>query len=83
MPRNFRFIFNIPDLPAGKKSINLPVLSGKILVHGSNGEQLSVPYFSVLADLKKEMRTNNLYYTAIGWPRIQNAGSLKMIEEQP
>ncbi len=40
-----RFIFKLPQLPAGHKTAELPIYSGKIMVYGSNGEQLSVPYY--------------------------------------
>lgn len=42
--------------PAGLNEAMLPIYSGKILVSGSNGESLSVPYFGAAFDLKKQMR---------------------------
>lgn len=43
------------SLPAGLNETALPVYSGKILITASNGEQLSVPYFGLAADLNKEL----------------------------
>ncbi|KAL0932814.1 serine endopeptidase [Colletotrichum truncatum] len=37
----------------GVDTTKLPVYSGKILVSGSNGEELGVPYFGVACELKK------------------------------
>ncbi|KAH7336342.1 subtilase [Rhexocercosporidium sp. MPI-PUGE-AT-0058] len=39
----------------GWNAAMLPIYSGKVLVLGSNGEQLSIPYLGLAADLKKEM----------------------------
>jgi hypothetical protein len=47
-----RFIFSYP---AGL--FNLPTYSGKILIKGSNGETLSVPYAGLASDLRKEIET--------------------------
>jgi hypothetical protein len=43
--KHVEFIFEMPTLPEGREGKNLPLMSGKILIWGSNGEQLSVPYF--------------------------------------
>lgn len=37
----------MPDLPAGRKGADMPIVSGKIIITGSNGEQVSVPYFGM------------------------------------
>lgn len=37
-----RFTFKAPE---GVNATKLPVYSGKVLVSGSNGEELGVPYF--------------------------------------
>ncbi|KAL0260198.1 hypothetical protein SLS55_003882 [Diplodia seriata] len=50
--RNATFTFT---LPGGLNATALPVYSGKIVITASNGEQLSVPYFGLAADLNKEM----------------------------
>lgn len=34
----------------------MPLYSGKIRIHGSNGEQLSVPYMGVASDLRKTFK---------------------------
>ncbi|KAF9871849.1 hypothetical protein CkaCkLH20_10783 [Colletotrichum karsti] len=39
--------------PQDVNATRLPVYSGKILVSGSNGEELGVPYFGVASDLNK------------------------------
>ncbi|KAI0016090.1 peptidase S8/S53 domain-containing protein [Xylariomycetidae sp. FL0641] len=39
--------------PTGLNATNLPVYSGKVLISGSNGEELGVPYFGVGCDLKE------------------------------
>jgi hypothetical protein len=43
----------MPDLPAGHSGGDLPIVSGKILIYSSKGEQLSVPYFG-------EIQSSNL-----------------------
>lgn len=50
-----QFNFN---LPTGLDESLLPIYSGKILISGSNGEELSIPYFGAGFDLKKSMRRN-------------------------
>ncbi|KAB5586270.1 subtilisin-like serine protease [Coniochaeta sp. 2T2.1] len=44
--------------PAGLDESQLPIYSGKVLISGSNGEELSIPYFGAGFDLKKAMRRN-------------------------
>ncbi|KAI1101567.1 subtilisin-like protein [Jackrogersella minutella] len=44
------FTFTAPE---GLNTSNLPVYSGKILISGSNGEELGVPYFGVGCDLNQ------------------------------
>ena len=34
----------------------MPAYSGKVLVHGSNGDELSVPYFGVGGNINRELR---------------------------
>ncbi|PVH88760.1 subtilase [Cadophora sp. DSE1049] len=46
--------FQSPD-SKGWNAATLPIYSGKVIISGSNGEQLSVPYLGLAADLKKEM----------------------------
>ncbi|CAK7224769.1 hypothetical protein SCUCBS95973_005629 [Sporothrix curviconia] len=42
------------DYPTG--FANIPVYSGKILILGSNGEQLSVPYFGIASSIEKDLQ---------------------------
>jgi hypothetical protein len=42
--------------PTGLDESQLPVYSGKILISGSNAEELSIPYLGAGFDLKKSMR---------------------------
>ncbi|KZL83766.1 minor extracellular protease vpr protein [Colletotrichum incanum] len=55
-----KFSFSVPKV-ANEKT--LPVYSGKVLISGSNGEGLGVPYFGVACDLKKTIE--NVW--AYGW----------------
>jgi len=43
------------DPPVGLDANSLPVYSGKILISGSNGEELSVPYFGVGSDVSRAL----------------------------
>ncbi|TDZ21506.1 Minor extracellular protease vpr [Colletotrichum orbiculare MAFF 240422] len=49
--------------PEGVNASRLPVYSGKVLISGSNGEELGVPYFGVGSDLNKTIE--NVW--AYGW----------------
>ncbi|KAK3321354.1 subtilisin-like serine protease [Cercophora scortea] len=42
--------------PQGQDASKLPIYSGKALISGSNGEQLSVPYMGAAFDLKNSLR---------------------------
>ncbi|CAK7222069.1 hypothetical protein SEUCBS140593_004772 [Sporothrix eucalyptigena] len=42
------------DYPTG--FTNIPVYSGKILILGSNGEQLSIPYFGIASSIEKDLQ---------------------------
>ncbi|KLU92474.1 minor extracellular protease vpr [Magnaporthiopsis poae ATCC 64411] len=64
--RRAQFNFKAPP-PPGEEA-RLPVYSGKVLVSGSNGDELSVPYFGVAADLKRSIP--DMYYTQNGYPQI-------------
>ncbi|KAG7055888.1 serine endopeptidase [Colletotrichum scovillei] len=58
------------SVPEGADAKKLPVYSGKILVSGSNGEELGIPYFGVASDLKETIENvwdygwNNPYLTS-------------------
>ncbi|KAH7324633.1 minor extracellular protease vpr [Stachybotrys elegans] len=68
--RKAEFIFKIPELPEGHKGADMPIVSGKIIVSGSNGEQLSVPYLGMVGDLKRDMRDSHVFWKALEYPRI-------------
>ncbi|KAJ0357589.1 hypothetical protein COL154_009985 [Colletotrichum chrysophilum] len=55
-----RFTFKAPE---GVNATKLPVYSGKVLVSGSNGEELGVPYFGVATDLRQTIES----VWAYGW----------------
>jgi hypothetical protein len=78
-----RFIFNIPQLPEGKHAASLPINSGKILIQGSNGEQLSVSYFGLVSNVKQEIRTHKIFWHALDGPKIQTGPGLKEPWEKP
>ncbi|KAH9903609.1 peptidase S8/S53 domain-containing protein [Xylariomycetidae sp. FL2044] len=68
------FIFTVPE---DVNSTNLPVYSGKILISGSNGEELGIPYFGVACDLKETIEHNWDYgqsypyiYSGYSGPRL-------------
>ncbi|EON96749.1 putative serin endopeptidase protein [Phaeoacremonium minimum UCRPA7] len=42
--------------PTGYDEAQLPIYSGKVLISGSNGEELSIPYMGAGFDLKKQLR---------------------------
>jgi len=46
------------DYPAGFS--NVPVYSGKIMIVGSNGETVSVPYYGIASYLKEEIGSQNV-----------------------
>ncbi|KAF4814461.1 Minor extracellular protease vpr [Colletotrichum siamense] len=58
--KTVEFTFKAPE---GVNATKLPVYSGKVLVSGSNGEELGVPYFGVATDLRQTIE--NVW--AYGW----------------
>ncbi|KAI9149644.1 Vegetative incompatibility protein [Paramyrothecium foliicola] len=68
--RKAEFIFKMPELPAGRKGADMPIVSGKILITGSNGEQLSVSYLGLAGDLTASMRESKMFWTALEYPRV-------------
>ncbi|KAJ9144098.1 serine endopeptidase [Pleurostoma richardsiae] len=68
--KSAEFIFNIPD---GLNGGRLPVFSGQVLIKGSNGEQLTVPYFGVGSNMKHELRS--LWYESYNYPRSYSTNS--------
>ncbi|WDK19144.1 subtilase [Colletotrichum graminicola] len=64
--------FNNPET-LGWKAAGLPLYSGRIIISGDNGENLSVPYAGVAADLKKELTPlfrNGFPYIESGAPVV-------------
>ncbi|KAH6682326.1 subtilisin-like serine protease [Plectosphaerella plurivora] len=53
--RRAQFDFMYPEVNDPER---FPVYSGKIIIKGSNGERLSVPYAGAAFDLKKNLRRN-------------------------
>ncbi len=56
--------------PPGLNSTKLPLYSGTVLIKGSNGESLSVPYMGLGSDLHKDLGI--MFQYPIGFPRIQS-----------
>ncbi|KAK7420633.1 hypothetical protein QQX98_002627 [Neonectria punicea] len=54
--------------PAGLDASKLPLYSGKVVIAGSNGESLSVPYLGLAADLQKDV--GDIFDYPIGFPTI-------------
>ncbi|KAK5651948.1 hypothetical protein OQA88_11490 [Cercophora sp. LCS_1] len=61
--------FSLPQ-SQGLNTTKLPFYSGRVLVSGSNGETLGIPYLGAAFDLKAEMK-NKLWYK--GYP-VQMSG---------
>ncbi|OLN97165.1 Subtilisin DY [Colletotrichum chlorophyti] len=62
----------------GWNAAALPLYSGKIIVSGDNGEELSVPYAGVAADLRKELTPlfrNGYPYLEGGEPAVRGKTS--------
>jgi hypothetical protein len=59
--------FNFKE-PKGLNAARLPVYSGKILISGNNGDELSAPYFGLAANLKRDIP--DIFFTQNGYPRI-------------
>jgi len=56
--------------PPGLDATKIPMYSGKVLVKGSNGEVLSVPYLGLGADLHRDLGMKQMFSYSIGFPRI-------------
>ncbi len=54
--------------PPGLNGTKLPLYSGKIIITGSNGESLAVPYMGVGANLHADLDT--VFYYGSGYPTI-------------
>ncbi|GJC88892.1 PII-type proteinase [Colletotrichum liriopes] len=69
--------FKNPDT-LGWNTAVLPLYSGRIIVSGDNGEELSVPYAGVAADLRKELTPlfrNGFPYVESGAPVVRGKTS--------
>ncbi|KAL0933866.1 subtilase [Colletotrichum truncatum] len=64
--------FNNPD-SLGWNAAGLPLYGGKVVIQGSNGEQVSVPYAGVGADLRNTLGGVH----EAGWP--QSVSTLKQV----
>ncbi|KAL0931115.1 serine endopeptidase [Colletotrichum truncatum] len=76
--RKAEWIFTLPTGDIDDKS--LPVYSGKMLIKGDNGEQLSVPYVGLAGDLKRSIGNQNdiwwltkpHFVTGVGWTPVKD-----------
>ncbi|KZL73062.1 subtilase [Colletotrichum tofieldiae] len=69
--------FKNPDT-LGWNTAVLPLYSGRVIVSGDNGEELSVPYAGVAADLRKELTPlfrNGFPYVESGAPVVRGKTS--------
>ncbi|KAF6809665.1 serine endopeptidase [Colletotrichum musicola] len=62
-----QFNFEYPE-NQGLDPKQLPLYSGKVLIKGSNGETLGVPYLGLAANLKNDIGV--MFEYSIGFPRI-------------
>ncbi|GKT44887.1 minor extracellular protease vpr [Colletotrichum spaethianum] len=66
--------FTVGSGETKEASSAMPLYSGKILVLGSNGEELAIPYMGVASDIRNNFRkifTFNLSYYEQDFPRLQ------------
>ncbi|KAK1987048.1 subtilase [Colletotrichum cereale] len=69
--------FNNPET-LGWNAAGLPLYSGRVIISGDNGEELSVPYAGVAADLRKELTPlfrNGFPYIQSGVPVVRGKTS--------
>ncbi|KAI1081414.1 subtilisin-like protein [Whalleya microplaca] len=71
------FTFTIPE---GLNENKIPVYSGKVLISGSNGEELGVPYFGIGSDLNKTV-TSSWYYGG-GYPFIVSGPNQLLLDKK-
>ncbi|KAI1372322.1 serine endopeptidase [Hypoxylon crocopeplum] len=69
-----QFTFLYPNYPEGLA--NIPVYGGKVLISGSNGEQLGVPYFGVACHLENALSQDN--FRSI-YPTVESGWSYPFI----
>ncbi|KAK1999421.1 serine endopeptidase [Colletotrichum falcatum] len=75
-----QFNFKYPE-DQGLDPAKLPLYSGKVLIKGSNGETLGVPYLGLAADLHKDVGIMFQYPT--GSPRITSTRQNTPISQKP
>jgi hypothetical protein len=76
--RTAQFNFEAPKAPG--PADELPVYSGKVLIHGSNGDELGVPYLGLAADLKRDVGA--MYQWGAGLPVFTSTPADVPIEEK-
>ncbi|OPB43456.1 serine endopeptidase [Trichoderma guizhouense] len=67
--------------PSGLNATNLPLYSGKIIITGSNGESLAVPYMGVGANIHKDL--DSVFYYGSGLPGITSGSRGAPIGDAP
>ncbi|KAK2613615.1 hypothetical protein N8I77_000519 [Diaporthe amygdali] len=67
--------------PTGLDATKLPVYSGKILISGSNGEELGIPYFGVASDLRNTV--TGMFNTWLGFPHLQSGPNSLELTAKP
>ncbi|EOO01181.1 putative minor extracellular protease vpr protein [Phaeoacremonium minimum UCRPA7] len=72
-----KFSFKYPE---GLTPANLPLYSGKVIISGSNGETLSVPYMGLAADLHKDIGI--MFQSPIGFPTLTSLRSSVPISQK-
>ncbi|KAH7369478.1 minor extracellular protease vpr [Plectosphaerella cucumerina] len=75
--REVQFNFKQPE---GLNASRIPVYSGKILISGSNGDELSAPYFGVAANIKRDI--DDLFYSQSGYPRLVSTTNNTSIDQK-
>ncbi|KAB5529010.1 minor extracellular protease vpr [Coniochaeta sp. 2T2.1] len=79
--KRVEFIFSIPD---GMNYANTPVYGGKVFIHGSDGDRLSVPYFGVGGDLSnKQLDTLWLSGRSLGYPKMFSTRDMTPLNTKP
>jgi hypothetical protein len=68
--------------PLGLDASHLPLYSGNIIISGSNGENLAVPYLGLGADFNTDAKS--IFYYARGYPAITSGYRIKKsIDQKP
>ncbi|KAL0933784.1 serine endopeptidase [Colletotrichum truncatum] len=77
--KSVQFNFKYPE-NHGVDPAQLPIYSGKVLIKGSNGETLGVPYLGLAADLHKDV--GSIFDYPFGWPELTSTPSKIPISEK-